>query len=296
MIIVDGNNACHIAFHTTGDLSWEDMKTGVVFGFMRRVLTLAVKFQTSDIVFCWDSKKCLREAVLFRHYKSARKKKYKEMSATEIEARKLLHLQIEQLRTEILPTLGFVNNFMETGFEADDLIAKIAEYNNFKNRMSEDPFPTTFIVSTDKDLYQLINDTTLIYNPITKKIIDAETVKEKYEVDVENWVEYRALSGDKSDSIDGIPSVGVKSAVVYLRGEPSYNIRKRIENKEAMIIKDRNMKLMKLPFTYKGRPKRPRIGVNEFDRRNFIEVFDRLRFMSFLKEDNFIKWEKAFKL
>jgi len=296
MIVIDANNLCYIAYHSTGELSWEDMKTGVIFGFLRNILSIAIALKSNKLVFCWDSKRSLRRKVLYSGYKSDRIAKYEDMTSAEREDRKMMNDQMTLLHKTILPELGFKNNFMATGFEADDLIAKIVEFQHLANRISRHELPPTIIVSTDKDLYQLLQrDNTSIYNPITKNIITRESFEDEYNIDPKEWVNLRALTGDKSDSIEGIESVGPKMAWRYLtNNECPVKIINRIADNEKIV--DRNRKLIGLPFTYKGLPKRPSIAKDDFDRSSFIDVFDRYRFISFLKEENFVKWEKVFKI
>ena len=285
MILIDANNLCHISYHSTGELSNDDIPSGVMFGFLRNVLSIATALGSSNLIFCWDSRKSYRKLV-YKKYKSDRNKKYDNMSEEEKENRKWLVVQMQSLYEYILPELGFRNNFKATGFEADDLIAKIIERSRADN----------VIVSTDKDFYQLISDAVLIFNPITKKTITEAKFKKEYKIDVKEWITYKALIGDKSDSIEGIKDIGDKRAVSYLTSERcSKKIIAKIESKESKRLIERNESLIKIPFDSKHL-KPPMIRKNKFHRRSFIDVFDRLRFISFLKEENFIKWEKTFNI
>jgi 5'-3' exonuclease len=122
MILIDSNSICHAAKHSMGDLSYEERKVGVIFGFLLQLLSLSKLLKSNRFVFIWDSRKSLREQI-FPDYKY--KRKNKEKTKEEKEMDDIAYAQFNILRTEIIPALGFQNNFMFDGYEADDLIAKI---------------------------------------------------------------------------------------------------------------------------------------------------------------------------
>ncbi|RAX54957.1 DNA polymerase I [Helicobacter sp. 16-1353] len=91
------------------------------------------------------------------------------------------------------------------GYEADDAIASLNKLANSKNIIVK-------IVSVDKDLYQLIDSNTYIYDPIKKKDIREAECFEKFGVYPKQFVDYQSLVGDTSDNISGIKGIGAKSA------------------------------------------------------------------------------------
>ena len=86
--------------------------------------------------------------------------------------------------------------------EADDIIAYLAN-RYFKKEVT--------IISSDKDFLQLVNPRIKVWAPTKKKMYDEALVKEEYGVIPQNLVYYRVLTGDKSDNIDGVRGVGVKT-------------------------------------------------------------------------------------
>lgn len=94
-------------------------------------------------------------------------------------------------------------------YEADDCIATLA------TQAQEHAHVT--IVSTDKDLCQLVNKKVRIYSPHHKQIITEENVKQRYEVEIEQLIDYFALVGDTSDNLPGVSGIGPKSAVNILK-------------------------------------------------------------------------------
>ena len=91
------------------------------------------------------------------------------------------------------------------GFEADDLIATYA-------RQACEAGATATIVSSDKDLMQLVNDCVIMYDTMKDKRIGRAEVIEKFGVPPEKVIEVQALIGDSTDNVPGVPGIGVKTA------------------------------------------------------------------------------------
>jgi DNA polymerase-1 len=93
----------------------------------------------------------------------------------------------------------------QAGFEADDIIATYA-------RLACEAEATATIVSSDKDLMQLVNDCVMMYDTMKDKRIGRAEVIEKFGVGPEKVIEVQALIGDSSDNVPGVPGIGVKTA------------------------------------------------------------------------------------
>ena len=93
----------------------------------------------------------------------------------------------------------------QVGFEADDLIATYA-------RQAGERGATTTIVSSDKDLMQLVTDKVTMYDTMKDRRIGIPEVIEKFGVPPEKVVEVQALAGDSTDNVPGVPGIGVKTA------------------------------------------------------------------------------------
>ena len=93
----------------------------------------------------------------------------------------------------------------QTGFEADDLIATYA-------RLAEAKGARVTIVSSDKDLMQLITDKVLMLDPMKNKLLGRDDVIEKFGVGPEGVVDVQSLSGDSVDNVPGAPGIGIKTA------------------------------------------------------------------------------------
>ncbi|MDD9908229.1 MAG: DNA polymerase I [Ahrensia sp.] len=95
------------------------------------------------------------------------------------------------------------------GYEADDLIATYA-------RLAQEAGADVTIVSSDKDLMQLITDQVVMYDTMKDVIVDAEAVFAKFGVDPDKMIDLQALNGDSTDNVPGVPGIGPKTAAQLL--------------------------------------------------------------------------------
>ncbi len=238
-LVLDSPFLCYRSFYTTGGLSHGDNPTGVIFGFLQAILTLQEDHGSNNFVFCFDSRKSLREQQHVE-YKRARREKEASRSEEEKEALAGLRKQMRLLRRETLLQLGYRNILCQKGREADDLIAKVCE-----------SIPTSdkiIIVSGDQDLYQLLAKNTILWNPIKKTPYTLKHLKSEYGLTPTEWCSVKALSGCKSDGVAGIKGVGEKTAARYLLGKlnPKQKTYEKIVNGQD--IYNRNLPLVKLPY------------------------------------------------
>ncbi len=91
------------------------------------------------------------------------------------------------------------------GYEADDLIATYSKQAAAQGK-------TVKIVSSDKDLMQLVDDNIYMFDPMKNKIIDADGVVEKFGVTPDKVVDVQSLAGDSTDNVPGVPGIGIKTA------------------------------------------------------------------------------------
>jgi len=231
--VLDCNYLGHQARYSLRDLSHEEIPTGVIFGFLSRVISLGNLFKTNEILFCWDSKHSHRKKI-FPGYKSKRGK-----DRTPAEQREFQSAmdQFKELRLRILPRIGFRNVFVQAGIEADDLIAKIC-----MSGLSD-----FIVISADHDLYQLLYPNVRIFNPSSKKMMTHSRFRDEYGLDPAHWSRVKAIGGCTSDSIPGVQGVGEKGAVDYLRGKLKPG-KKRDKILSSQDLIDATERLTKLPF------------------------------------------------
>lgn len=281
-MIIDCNNLCYISFYALPDLSTYDKPTAIIYGFLSSLLNLQQTYNPEMMIFCWDSKKSYRK-VVYPTYKAKRKDK----SPEEIENLKIAFEQFTELRKQILPTLGFTNIYMKTGFEADDLIGYITKKYNETNFQ---------IISTDQDLFQLLTPYVLLTNPITKTGLTKSLFKRLYKIEPEDWIMVKSLAGCNSDDINGIEGVGEKTAIKFIRNElpKTYKSYKSITSKEGQKIKRVNKRLVTLPFASTNKINIDLKEQPKMKEKIWHGIFYELGFGSFL--DNMEQWIEEFNL
>jgi len=285
ILIIDSNFVCYMFRFAFGGLNFEEKPTAIIFGFLNQLYALAGRFKTNKFVFCWDSRKSYRRQ-RNPNYKSSRRE---EKTDEDREDDRIAFKQFSDLRQCVLPKLGFKNNYIQTGCEADDLIASIVMNN-----------PGDFvIVSSDNDLLQLL-DTGLnycaLYNPITKKQITATDFRKEWGIDPFQWTAVKSIAGCNGDNVPGVPGVGEKTAVKFITGKLSKGvIYDRIMDAEGaggLIEETRWFVELPLPGT-----KKFELQENEnFLFNKFVDICEEYGFRSFLAKDRLNGWKERFDL
>lgn len=238
-LLFDCNNLCYRAFFAMGQLSHWDVATGVIFGFMRDILRFQELYATKDILFCFDSRHSIRKE-MYPKYKSSREALRAEMDENAKEAFDGLRKQIKLLRTDYLPRLGYSNIFHARGYEADDCIASVVKDLPKQERI--------VIVSSDKDLYQLLSPNVSIRSPQTGKTINLVTFGNEFGIKPKKWPLAKAMAGCNTDDITGIDGIGEKTACKYILGnvKPGTKTYDKIKAGKATI--QTNLPLVRLPL------------------------------------------------
>jgi DNA polymerase-1 len=238
-LVLDCDYLCHRAKHIFGDLSDKVSATGVIYGFLRDLLSLRERFFSNRFIFCWD---CGLSGRKFFWPKYKENRKHKQRTEQEKEFELAFREQMYLLRDEYLPTIGFRNIFFQDECESDDLIATTC-YN-----LSECAEEAIVIVSSDQDLYQCLRTNVCLFDPRTKKIMTEDIFRKKYGIGPKQWVLVKAIAGCHSDNIPGIPGIGEKRALQYLRGNLSAKskVYNTIQNGWKVVL--RNQPLIQLPM------------------------------------------------
>lgn len=197
VVIVDGYNFVYRAYHVQPKLtSPEGLEVGALYGFSSMLIRIMNEFKKHNMVIAFDSK-----GPTFRN------KIYPEYKAHRPPAEEDLVSQFPLVR-EAASAFGF--NILEMpGYEADDIIATVAKHISLGSK-------EVIILSSDKDLMQLIDDKVSMYDPIKNKFIKHDEVVEKFGITPRQVNDFLALVGDKSDNIPGVQSIGPKTAAELL--------------------------------------------------------------------------------
>jgi len=197
ILIIDGNSLMHRAFYGVPPLSNRlGEPTNAVFGFLNMMLRMLSEYEPKWTGVAFDT-----HAPTFRH------EAYAEYKGTRHKTPEDLIPQFHVLR-DLLPHMGIAVMELD-GYEADDILGTCA-------RQAEEKGIEAYLVTGDKDALQLVSDTTRVL--LTRRGItdihryDPAALKEEYGLAPWQIVELKALMGDSSDNIPGVPGVGKKTA------------------------------------------------------------------------------------
>jgi DNA polymerase-1 len=197
LFLVDGSGYIFRAYHALPPLTRKSdgLQVNAVLGFCNMLWKLLAEMKND---------KPTHLAVVFdKSEKTFRSDFYPEYKAHRPDAPEDLIPQFPLIREAVhafeIPCLE------QAGFEADDLIATYA-------RLATEAKATTTIVSSDKDLMQLVGNGVTMYDTMKDRRIGRAEVIEKFGVGPEKVIEVQALIGDSSDNVPGVPGIGVKTA------------------------------------------------------------------------------------
>ena len=199
--LIDGSGYIFRAYYALPPLSRKSdgLPTGAVSGFCSMLFKLLEDSRSDDSIH-----KPTHFAVIFDSArKNFRNDIYSDYKANRTEAPEDLAPQFEYIRKAVkafnLPSIELIN------YEADDLIATYA-----KQIINAGAKVT--VISSDKDLMQLVSDKIRLYDPMKNKVLGEKEVFEKFGVKPKQVIDVQSLAGDSSDNVPGVPGIGVKTA------------------------------------------------------------------------------------
>src|SRR3954469_4969280 len=198
VFLVDGSSYIFRAYHALPPLNRKSdgLQVNAVLGFCNMLWKLLREMppesQPTHLAIVFDKSEITFRNKLYPDYKAHRAPAPDDLIPQ-------FALIREAVRAFDLPCLE------QVGFEADDLIATYA-------RLAGERGATTTIVSSDKDLMQLVTDCVTMYDTMKDRRIGIAEVIEKFGVPPEKVVEVQALAGDSTDNVPGVPGIGVKTA------------------------------------------------------------------------------------
>ena len=199
--LIDGSGYIFRAYYALPPLSRKSdgLPTGAVSGFCSMLFKLLEDSRSDDSIH-----KPTHFAVIFDSAKkNFRNDIYSEYKANRTETPEDLIPQFDYIRKAVrafsLPSIELIN------YEADDLLATYA-----KKIVSAGAKVT--VISSDKDLMQLVSEKIRLYDPMKNKVLGEKEVFEKFGVKPNQVIDVQSLAGDSSDNIPGVPGIGVKTA------------------------------------------------------------------------------------
>jgi len=191
--LVDGSGFIFRAYHALPPLTRPDgTPVGAVMGFCNMVARLIESHAGDRIAIVFDTSRVSFRNEIYPQYKAHRPDPPEDLLPQ-------FALVRDATRAFDLPAIELA------GFEADDLIATYA-------RLAIEAGDEVVIVSSDKDLMQLVRPGVAMLDPIKQKTIGEAEVVEKFGVKPDRVVDVQALAGDATDNVPGVPGIGVKTA------------------------------------------------------------------------------------
>jgi len=220
VLLIDGLNVFTRHFVVNPTMSEQGNHVGGFVGFLKSLRLLCEKTDPSQVIVAWEGGGSARRRAIYPEYKHGRRPQklnrfYSDIPDTYHNRDNQVSLIIEALRH--VPVM----QLYVSDCEADDVIGYLT-----KNVLRDQK---CVIVSSDKDLYQLLSDNVIQWSPGQKLFITSKHVKEKFGVHHSNFCTARCFTGDSSDGIPGVPRAGFKS------------LAKRIEilqNKEDVSVEE----------------------------------------------------------
>ena len=204
LVIIDGKSVFYRGYYAMGALSLSDgTPTGGVYGFAAIAMEIVKKLSPTKVVVAWDKAKTstAKRKVIFADYKAGRVKPPEDFFA-----------QIPLLK-EFIQNIGW--GFVECDeYEADDIIGTLSL------QADKEGDYETYIISSDLDMLQIVDENTKMYRLLKGfseiEEMDVRAVEEKYGIRKSQFLDLKALKGDNSDNIPGVPGIGEKTAVKLL--------------------------------------------------------------------------------
>lgn len=202
LVLIDGHALAFRSYYGISRplINSKGQSTKAIVGFMR-VLLRHLKRADTQVIVTFDP-----PAATFRH------ERYPQYKAGRAETPPDLPPQIDALR-DLIDALGLVR-LERVGYEADDVIGSVS------TRASQAGL-AVHIISSDRDTYQLLGLGNVHIVASDGSLIGPPEVQERYGVQVEQWLDFRALTGDSSDNIPGARGIGEKTAAKILQQYPN---------------------------------------------------------------------------
>ena len=236
VLIIDMLNMYYRAYIVDPSLSANGQPIGGIKGSLGILQKLIRETKPDQVVICWDGAGgSRRRKTINKNYKEGRSPIRLNRSVRNLSENEEIENKVwQQTRlAEYFNEMPIIQLMVEN-VEADDLIGFICKFTDISEQQK-------VIVSSDKDFFQLLDDSTVLHRPIQKETLNRNRIIEKFGIHPNNFALARAMVGDRSDNIEGVKSVGlptVAKRLPFLVEEKSYTISEIIE-----FCKDSELKL-----------------------------------------------------
>ena len=206
VLIIDGLNTFIRSFAVSPVTNDDGIHVGGITGFLLSIGYAIKMLQPTRVIICFDGKGgSQRRRKIFPDYKANRLVRTK-LNRTNAFSDK--DAESQNMKMQLGRLIQYLDNLpiqilAPENIEADDAIAYLS-----KQVLTDSKI---FIMSSDKDFIQLVDDRIAVWSPTKKKLYFKDDVTEDYKIPAHNYLLYRTLTGDKSDNIPGIRGTGIKT-------------------------------------------------------------------------------------
>tara|TARA_R110000751_G_scaffold13362_4_gene44870 strand:+ start:786 stop:1730 length:945 start_codon:yes stop_codon:yes gene_type:complete len=205
-MIIDALNAYFRAYIVDPSLSVNGDPIGGYKGFIKILQKLCRELKPDEVIIAWDGAGgSQKRRNTNKNYKEGRKPiRLNRSVKTMTQDQEMQNKVWQQYRLmEMLNYMPFIQLVSE-GSEADDVIAMVSQNKKYKGWHK-------VIVSSDKDFFQLCDEETVLYRPIQKVFMNKPRILNEFGIHPTNFAMARAIAGDKSDNLEGVRGVGLKT-------------------------------------------------------------------------------------
>ncbi len=206
LMIIDGLNMFLRSYVVNPTLAPSGEPIGGTIGFIKSLQKVCGMFSPDEIIIAWDGHSgSSKRKQMNKNYKDGRKpirfnRRMVELNEKQQTANKAnQYIRLVEYLNET-PTIQIVVDYVE----ADDIIAYAVRHDKYRGW-------DKYIISSDRDFFQLIRHDTMLYRPIQKKLVNEQSLMEEHGIHPNNFALARAIAGDKSDNLPGIPRAGLKT-------------------------------------------------------------------------------------
>lgn len=237
VLIVDALNNFIRVWVVVSAVNDDGQHIGGITGFLQTLGTAIRTLHPTRVFIVMDGKDASkRRKKIFPQYKQNRGGGFKLNRTHDFASEEE---ELQQMKYQMGRIILYLKNLPVTfisidGIEADDTIGYLTDMCRQKEELQE-----LFIMSSDKDFYQLIDDKVKVWSPVKKQLIDKNYIIQNFEgIHPNNFLLFKSIIGDKSDNIPGIKGVGIKSISKnfgILKEETKYTINSIIEHSKNNI-------------------------------------------------------------
>lgn len=276
--IIDGHSQLYQAYYAISGLATPSgQPINAVYGFTRMLRKILKEDKPCYMAIAFDSK-----GPTFRHMEYKKYKEHRKPTPDDLASQ--IPLIFDVIEAYNIPL------FAIQGFEADDIIGTISK------KVSKENIECT-IITTDKDMDQLVDKYIKIFNPRRKEIRNIDRIRNEMGIEPKSYIDVLALSGDSSDNIPGIPGIGSKTALILIQEWKSLeNVLSNVDKikgkkKQENLLKYAELARLSLrlatintevPLDFNLETCR----LTNFDNNKLNELFTKYGFNSFLAENH----------